>query len=80
MAGVIVLAFGFLGYRLLAERGRRKTLEATYQAAPGGTIVELGGGPAGPPMIVRVGYGVPLPAVHVHVPGPAPGLRHGERT
>lgn len=41
-------------YRLLAERARRKTLEATFRA-PAGTVVALGRGPAGPSMLVLVG-------------------------
>jgi hypothetical protein len=77
LTGFVVLAFGFLAYRLLAERGRRKTLEVTYRDAPGGTIVALGGGPSGAPMIVWVGHGTTGPAGHVQ--GAAPDLGLGER-
>jgi hypothetical protein len=45
-----------LVYRLLAERGRRKTLEAMFQA-PAGTVVALGKSPVGPSMLVLVGEG-----------------------
>ena len=51
MAGVTVV---ILGYRLLAERGRRKTLTAISQA-PANTVVFLGKGPGGPSMWVWVG-------------------------
>jgi hypothetical protein len=54
---VIVVIFGILLYRLLAERERRKTLEATYLYAPAGTVVIQDEGPGGPPMWVRVGDG-----------------------
>jgi hypothetical protein len=43
-------------YRLLAERGRRKTLEVAFRA-PAGTVVALGKGPAGPSLWVWVGEG-----------------------
>ena len=55
---VMVTIFGFLAYRLLAERGRRRTLEATYRYAPAGTAVVQGDGPGGPPMWIWVGEGV----------------------
>lgn len=53
----IVVSVGVLIYRLLAEGGRRKTLETTYRHAPGGTVVVLGEGPGGPLMWIRVGEG-----------------------
>jgi hypothetical protein len=53
VAGIVLAV---LIYRLLAERGRRKTLQATFQA-PAGTMVALGKGPAGPSMLVLVGEG-----------------------
>jgi hypothetical protein len=53
---VVGVTLAVLIYRLLAERGRRKTLEATFRA-PGGTVVALGKGPAGPSMWVWVGEG-----------------------
>lgn len=59
------ITLAVLIYRLLAERGRRKTLEATFQA-PAGTMVALGKGPAGPSMWVLVGEGRP------EQPQPAP--------
>jgi hypothetical protein len=62
---VIVIMFARLIYRLLAERERRRTLEATYRYAPPGTVVVQGEGPGGPPMWIRVGEGQraePLPA------------------
>jgi hypothetical protein len=71
-AGVIVA--GILIYRLLAERERRKTLEATYRHAPAGTVVVLGEGPGGPLMWIRVGEDQrpeqpsPAPATWVHLP------------
>jgi hypothetical protein len=56
-AVMIVVIFGILLYRLLAERERRKTLEATYRYAPAGTVVVQGEGPGGPPMWIQVGEG-----------------------
>jgi hypothetical protein len=56
-AAVLLVTFGILTYRLLAERARRKTLEATYRYAPAGTVVVQGEGPGGPPMWIRVGEG-----------------------
>ena len=53
VAGVVLAG---LAFRLLAERGRRKTLEAVFRA-PAHTVVILGKGPGGPPMWVRVGEG-----------------------
>jgi hypothetical protein len=70
---VIVVAFGTLAYQVLAERERRKTLEAAYLHAPRGTIVVQGEGPGGPPMWIRIGDGppaeqpVPRPPVWVQV-------------
>ena len=65
VAGIVLTG---LAYRLLAERGRRKTLEATFHA-PAGTIVALGKGPAGPSMLVLVGEGQrpeqPVPSIWV---------------
>jgi hypothetical protein len=52
---MIVITFGFLLFRLLAERGRRKTLRVIAREAPAGTVVALGEGPGGPAMWVRVG-------------------------
>ena len=52
---VLVLAAGVLAYRLLAERGRRKTLEVTYRYAPCKTVLVLGEGPGGPAMWIQVG-------------------------
>lgn len=54
---VIVVIFGILLYRLLAERERRKTLEVTYLYAPANTVVVQEEGPGGPPMWIRVGDG-----------------------
>jgi hypothetical protein len=51
-AAMLVLA---AGYRLLAERARRKTIVDLVTHAPGGTIVIMDGGPGGPAMWVRVG-------------------------
>jgi hypothetical protein len=70
---VIVVWFGTLVYRLLAERERRKTLEATYRYAARGTVVVQGEGPGGPPMWIRVGDGQwPVqpapPVIRVSVP------------
>ena len=42
---MVIVIFGILLYRLLAERARRKTLESTYHYAPAGTIVVQGEGP-----------------------------------
>lgn len=47
---MIVVTFGTLAYRMLAERERRKTLEAAYRHAPRGTTVVQDEGPGGPPM------------------------------
>lgn len=52
---VMAVSAGILIYRLLAESQRRKTLEMTYRHAPPGTVVVLGEGPGGPPMLIRVG-------------------------
>jgi len=54
---VIVTVLAILAYRLLAERERRKTLEATYRYAPAKTIVVQDDGPGGPPMRIWVGEG-----------------------
>jgi hypothetical protein len=43
------------GYRLLAERGRRKTLLVLVSQAPVGTVVFVDKGPGGPAMWLRVG-------------------------
>lgn len=65
VAGMVLTV---LVYRLLAERERRKTLEATFQAPPG-TVVALGKSPAGPSVLVLVGEGQrpeqPVPAIWV---------------
>lgn len=53
---VIGITFGLLAYRLLAERGRRKTLEAAFRA-PANTVIALGEGPGGPKMWIWVGEG-----------------------
>jgi hypothetical protein len=72
VAATAVIAAGILIYRLLAERGRRKTLETTYRHAPGGTVVVLGEGPGGPSMWIQVGEGQrpeqPIPVIRVRVP------------
>jgi hypothetical protein len=63
---MVIVIFGILVYRLLAERARRKTLESTYRYAPAGTIVVQGEGPGGPPMRIRVGEGPrPEPAATI---------------
>ncbi len=49
-AAVIVL-----GYRLLAERVRRRTLIDLVTRAPSGTIVIMESGPGGPAVWIRVG-------------------------
>jgi hypothetical protein len=55
-AGAVVMTvLAVLAYRLLAERERRKTLEATYRYAPPKTVVVLDDGPGGPPMRIWVG-------------------------
>ena len=46
-----------VGYRLLAERARRKTLVALVTRAPAGTIAIMDSGPGGPAMWLRVGDG-----------------------
>ena len=51
VAGTVVAG---LVFRLLAERGRRKTLEAAFQA-PANTVVVLDKGPGGPSMWIWVG-------------------------
>ncbi|MGA4843644.1 hypothetical protein [Streptomyces sp. G45] len=38
-----------------AEWQRRRTLRSVLQAAPPGTVVDLGAGPGGPTLRVRVG-------------------------
>ncbi len=54
---MIVVTFVVLAYRLLAERERRKTLEATYRYAPAGTIVFQGEVPGSPQMWIQIGGG-----------------------
>jgi hypothetical protein len=53
VAGVVLAG---LAFRLLAERGRRKTLEAVFRA-PANTVVVLDKGPGDPSMLVWVGEG-----------------------
>ena len=48
-------------FRLLAERGRRKTLVDLVLRAPAGTIVVMEKGPGGPAMWVRVGGELQFP-------------------
>ena len=71
---VIVVTFGILAYRLLAERARRKTLETTYRYAPAGTVLIQGEGPGGPAMWIEVGEG-PRPEQTMAVNGERE-LRH----
>ena len=52
---VIVTVFGTLVYRLLAERARRKTLEAAFRAAPPDTVVIQDAWPGGPAMRIWIG-------------------------
>jgi hypothetical protein len=59
---ITVIVLGILAYRLLAEHGRRKTLEATYRHALPGTVVVQDDGPGGPAMWIWVGItGNPSP-------------------
>lgn len=78
---VIVTVFGILVYRLLAERARRKTLEATYRYAPAKTVVVQDAGPGGPAMWIWVGEGEwprpPIISVHLSHQGPLPPRRRG---
>jgi hypothetical protein len=46
-----------LGYRLVAERARRRTLIETCAYAPGGTVILQKAGPGGPAMCVWIGDG-----------------------
>ena len=48
-------------YRLLAERGRRKTLVDLVLRAPTGTIVVMEKGPGGPAVWVKVGGELQFP-------------------
>lgn len=48
-------------YRLLAERGRRKTLVDLVSHAPAGSIVVMEKGPGGPAMWVKVGGDLQFP-------------------
>jgi len=59
---VLVASAAILIYRLLAERGRRKTLEITYRYAPHKTVLVLGEGPGGPAMWIQVGGQQPASA------------------
>lgn len=59
---VIVTVTCILIYRLLAERGRRKTLLELCRNAREGTVVVLGRGPGGPEMRVQVGAGPQQPS------------------
>ena len=52
---MIVSMFGILVYRLLAERARPKTLEATFRAAPPNTVVVQDAGAGGPAMRIWIG-------------------------
>lgn len=66
---MIVITFGLLLFRLLAERGRRKTIHVIARDAPAGTVVALGQGPGGPAMWIRVGDGRwPPPAIPARIP------------
>ncbi len=60
---VIVSLACILIYRLLAERGRRKTLVELCRNAGEGTVVVLGRGPGGPEMRVQVGAGPRQPSL-----------------
>lgn len=51
------VATAVAGYRLLAERQRRKTLLALASRAPAGTVVFVDKGPGGPAMWLTVGDG-----------------------
>jgi hypothetical protein len=51
------VAAAVAGYRLLAERQRRKTLLALASQAPVGTVVLVDKGPGGPAMWLTVGDG-----------------------
>ena len=51
------VAAAVAGYRLLAERQRRKTLLALVSQAPAGTVVLVDKGPGGPAMWLTVGDG-----------------------
>jgi hypothetical protein len=46
-----------LGYRLMAEQARRRTLIETCAYAPGGTVIIQEAGPGGPAIRVWIGGG-----------------------
>jgi hypothetical protein len=56
VAALVAVAI-VLGFRLLAERARRRTLVALVTHSPTGTVVILEEGPGGPAMYLRVGDG-----------------------
>jgi hypothetical protein len=67
---VAVTLLTLLGYRLLAERARRRTLIETFAYVPGGTVVFQKAGPGGPAVCVWIGDGHrPAPE---ELPGPWP--------
>jgi hypothetical protein len=54
---VVTLVLAVLGYRLLMERARRRTLIKFSRSAPAGTILVQDEGPGGPASWLRVGDG-----------------------
>jgi len=78
---MIVITFGLLLFRLLVERGRRKTIRVIACEAPAGTVVAMGEGPGGPAMWVRVGDGrwPPLADIPACIPLVGPGQPGGGR-
>lgn len=67
--------FIFLGYRVVAEHARRRTLIEVCAYAPSGTVIVQEAGPGGPAMRVWIGdrqrpelYGLPVVVL--------PGGRH----
>jgi len=54
---MVVALLILLGYRLVAERSRRRTLIEMCAYAPGGTVIFQKAGPGGPAMCVWIGDG-----------------------
>jgi hypothetical protein len=57
VVAVLAVAAAVHGYRLLAERTRRRTVLELVTQAPAGTVVMMDGGPGGPALWVGVGDG-----------------------
>lgn len=64
LAWMVAALLALLGYRLTAEKARRRTLTEVCAYAPTGTVIVQESGPGGPAMWVWIG-------------GQRPGLQQG---